>query len=308
MERLDVAIGRTIIYGDVFSFPMKTSEIHHFLIVETPVTLQEVAQRLETSAYLKSLLVHNMGYYALNKRAHLIDLRLEREQFAPQLMHKAIRYGRLLTYFPFIEMVAITGALAMHNPSEPNDDLDYILITRPGRVWLGWAFAIGLVHVMRLFKLEICPNYVLASDQLRQSKQDLYIAHEVAQMFPLCNIGLYNLMRSQNPWTDEYLANAQYPLQIVDIKPQNRAGILLKRSLEAILSTRLGNWLEAWEYQRKSRRFQQQAQQPTASAQIDQGHVKGHFNDYGYGVLAQYQAKLKEYDLLEQHELEAAGD
>lgn len=308
MEQLDLAIIRTIIYGDVFSFPMTAKEIHHFLISDGAVSFQDVEYRLKTSTYLQSYLVEDGGYHALIERDHLIELRIEREQFTQVLMNKAIRYGRLLNHFPFIEMVAITGALSMHNPSSANDDLDYILITKPGRVWLARAFAILLVYVLRLFKVEICPNYVLASDQLEQSRQDIYIAHEVVQMLPICNMEIYVSMRAKNPWTDNFLPNADAPIHKINIKPLNQVGTIVKRSLEAILSTQIGNWLEAWEYKRKSQRFQQQAQEPSASAQIDQGQVKGHFNDYGYGVLAKYQSKLEEFNLLEYNALETAGD
>jgi len=215
----------------------------------------------------------------------------------------------LLSYFPFVEFVGITGALSMRNPSAQVEDLDYIVVTRPGRVWLSRAIIILLVRLMRLRNIEICPNYVLASDQLVQTRQDLYIAHEIAQVLPLSNQNLYQQLRDQNRWVFEHLPNASSPFYQLWDNKDNRLGLILKRGVEGILSTPLGNWLEQWEYRRKARRFEQQAQAPTASAEIDRGHVKGHFNDYGHRVLAQYQAKLEEIGIADtSYSMQSAGD
>ena len=42
MQPLEAAILRTVLYADVFNFPMKLEEIHHFLISDDPVSLAEI--------------------------------------------------------------------------------------------------------------------------------------------------------------------------------------------------------------------------------------------------------------------------
>lgn len=308
MQRLDLAILHTLIYGDIFKFPMTDEEIHHFLIFDQPTPLKIVQSRLASSPELLPFIISDGTYYALASHPEYLDLRHEREDMMQSLSPRMVRYGRLLAYLPFVELIGITGALSMRNPSSANDDLDYIVITRPGRVWLARATIIILVRLMRLWNIEICPNYVLASDQLIQKRKDLYIAHEVAQMIPLSNEALYQEMREKNRWTNDYLPNARRPLNHIEVAPFNRAGKLLKSIAETVLSSPIGNWLERWEYRRKSRRFEEQAQSPNASAQIDTSHVKGHFNDYGTYVLAQYQERIQEFELAEEDSLEAVGD
>jgi hypothetical protein len=310
MHKLDIAILKTIIYGDVFHFSMTAQEIHHFLIHNMPVAYDTIINRLESSTDLEKHLCHNDQYYALRQRDNLLSLRIEREQMMTALSKQMTDYGRILSYFPFVELVGITGALAMRNPTSAVEDLDYLIITRPGRVWLARAFIILLVRLMRYRNIEICPNYVLASDQLIQSRQDLYIAHELSQLLPVTNNLLYQRFRDQNQWTAQHLPNAISPLYQLSDNKNSRLGLLLKRGIEVILSTRLGNWLEQWEYRRKAQRFEQQAQAPTAAAQIDTGHVKGHFNDYGHRVLAQYHAKLEEFGITDTYSypMQSAGD
>jgi hypothetical protein len=311
MDTLDTAILKTIIYGDVFHFPMTSQEIHHFLIHNKPVTYNTIVNRLQSSTELETYLCHNDSYYALKQHDNLLSMRIEREQMMQPLSKQVTYYGRILSYFPFVELVGITGALAMRNPASTVEDLDYIIITRPERVWLARAFIILLVRLIRLKYIEICPNYVLASNQLVQSRQDLYIAHEISQMLPLSNDNLYKRLRDQNQWATQHLPNALHPFHQVPQNDTSRLGMVLKRGIEVIFSTPLGNWLERWEYRRKAPRFEEQAQAPTAAAQIDTGHVKGHFNDYGYHVLEQYYAKLEELGIVDTtdiYKMQNAGD
>jgi len=310
MHKLDIAILKTIIYGDVFNFPMTAQEIHHFLIHDEPIDYQTIINHLESSIDLDQHLCHNEKYYALKQRDELFTLRSGRDKLMDTLSPQMIYYGRILSYFPFVEFVGITGALAMRNPSSTDEDLDYLVITRPGRVWLARALIILLVRLMRLRDIEICPNYVLASDQLIQSRQDLYIAHEITQILPLSNHNLYQKLREQNQWAIDHLPNALAPFYTLWDNKDNRLGLMLKHAVETLLSTPLGNWLEQWEYRRKAQRFEQQAQAPTASAEIDTGHVKGHFNDYGHQVLAKYYAKAAELGITDTtiYTMQSAGD
>lgn len=310
MHKLDIAILKTIIYGDVFNFPMTAQEIHHFLIHNESVSYQTIISHLESSSDLEQHLCNNGKFYTLKEREQLFALRLERDQMMDILSPQMTYYGRILSYFPFVEFVGITGALAMRNPSSTDEDLDYLVITRPGRVWLARAIIIILVRLMRLRHIEICPNYVLASDQLVQSRQDLYIAHEITQILPLSNHKLYQQLRDKNQWAIEHLPNALSPFYTLWDNKDSRLGLLLKRGIETILSTPLGDKLEQWEYRRKAQRFEQQAQAPTASAEIDTGHVKGHFNDYGHRVLAKYQAKAEELGIADTvpYTMQSAGD
>lgn len=309
MHEIDIAILKTIIYADVFHFPMTAQEIHHFLIHDKSIEFDVIQEQLESSKLLTDHLYTDGTYIALKQRRDILPLRHEREQVMLSLSHRVTYFGRILSYFPFVELVGVTGALAMRNPSSDNDDLDYLIVTRPGRVWLARAAIIFLVRLMRFRNIEICPNYVLASDKLVQSRQDLYIAHEIAQIIPLSNQDLYQQLRDHNLWTFDQLPNAKHALHELANLKQNKLGLAVKRVVERILLTPFGNWLEKWEYNRKAVRFQSQAEHPTAAAEIDESHVKGHFNDYGHRVLAQYQAKLEELDIKSyEYPLQSVGD
>ena len=302
MNSVEVAIMRTILYADVFNFPLTTHEIHRYLIHDTALSQSQITKTLENSSYLKQHLYCEKGYFCLQVRKEIIQIRQKREKVSQELWSDAIRYGKWLSRIPFVRMVALTGALAVRNPSDSDDDFDYLLITASGRVWLARAFAIILVRIVKMFGRELCPNYVLADDQLVQSRQDLYTAHEVAQMQPIYGSETYSQMLNQNPWVQDYLPNIITPSLLQD------SPYRLRKIAEWLLSGWVGDKIEQWEYRRKLERFSPKIVQPESSAEINQNSVKGHFQDHGQPVLQRYHELLIEYGLDEQQLQALAGD
>lgn len=298
---IESAILRTILYADVFSFPLTREELHRYLISEKPIAQSDIDKTILQSKKLQDNLHLEDKYICLKSHQDIISLRKEREQISRDLWRSAIQYGQLLSHIPFVRMVVLTGALAVRNPSSIHDDYDYLLVTKPGRVWLARAFAILLVRIVRLSGRELCPNYVLAEDGLAQSRQDLYMAHEVTQMRPIYGAIIYQKMIKENPWVENYLPNT-LPFDSVPDKPRR-----IRRLFEWVLSGWIGDKIEQWEYRRKLDKFTPEVNQAQSTAEINQNSVKGHFQDHGMPVLARYEELLYDYGLVEDTE-SLAGD
>jgi hypothetical protein len=297
---LQLAVLRTVLYGDVFSFALTDAEIHRYLISGSPATLDDVRTALAALCDADGPLCTEDGTYCLADRPELHALRRERERVSEGLMPPAERFGVWLARLPFIRLVALTGALAMHNAAGPDDDLDYLLVTTPGRVWLARAFSIVLVRLARMRGYIICPNYVLSETALAQERADLFIAHELAQMRPLYGVDVYRRMLDANPWMARYLANATEAIDAARMYQPGRLMALAKQASEWLLGGRPGDWLESWERRRKLRRFAVEMATPHHDARLDDDHVKGHFNDHGHRVLAAYYERLRAYDCAEE--------
>jgi hypothetical protein len=305
MKPLEEAILRTILYADVFNFPMTFEEIHHFLMYHQPVSAPQVEHTLATSAALQHVLCFDRGYVALMERPHLVAQRLERDQASATLWPLARHYGLWMARLPYVRMVAVTGALAVGNAAHTDDDLDYLIVTSANRVWLARALAVVLVRLAKRRGVTVCPNYVLSENAFEQKKKDLFIAHEIAQMIPVYGYELYTQFRTANAWVFAHLPNAQRAF--FDEDRGGRGWFLLKQVLEGVLRGTVGDALERWEYRRKLRRFEGDLHTPHSAAQLDEQHVKGHFNDYGYFVLRQYHERLQTYGL-DTVTLSATGD
>lgn len=296
LHGLDAAILRTVIYADVFDFPLTPRELVHFLIGDEPVDPAMVERALSAPTLMASLAQHG-GYVMLRGREHLAELRAGRRAAADTLWTHATSYGAWLSRLPFVRLVAVTGALAMHNPASASDDIDYLLVAAPGRVWLARMMAIGVVVVARrLSGITLCPNYVLSEAALVQDRRDLYIAHEVAQMVPLHGGEVYRRLRASNPWVHAHLPNAHGPFVAVPEVQLKGFWGWAKQFGEWVLAGPLGAALEEWEFRRKQARFAKKVQAASA-ARIDSDHVKGHFNDHGVRVLARYQMALENMGL-----------
>jgi hypothetical protein len=301
MQSLEAAILRTVLYAHLFRFPLSLSELHHFLIHDAPVDRPSLEAALRRLDGIGGLVEDTNGYILYRGERGLLTHRLEREALTNRLWPLAMTYGKWLARLPFTRMVALTGALSMHNPASDTDDLDYIIVTAPGRVWLARAFAIAIVRLARLRGVTVCPNYVLAETALLQERRDIFMAHEVAQMVPIYGRTVYDRFRQVNQWTHEQLPNAQGPFFGVDEYAPSGFWSMFKHGLEKLLGGRTSDWLENWEHQRKRRRFAAEMKRPYASAKLDAEQVKGHFNDHGHPVLQRYAELLRQHGL---HELD----
>lgn len=297
MNPLEAAILRTVLYADIFDFPLTVQEIHHFLIYPEAVSLYEVRRMLTTSDHLHRFLESAEGYVVYSGRSKLIETRLAREESSRRLWPDAIRCGQWLACLPFVRMVALTGALAVRNAADDDDDLDYILVTASGRVWIARAFAILLVRLGRLRGVEICPNFVLAESALTQTKRDIFMAHEVVQIVPLYGHDLYQKFRVANGWVKDHLANAEKPFYDEAEIRLHGLQASIKRLLEMLLGGLLGDRLEQWEYRRKMQRFAPEMQKQHSSARLDETQVKGHFDDHGHPAIQKYFQRLRECGL-----------
>ncbi|MDZ4766802.1 MAG: hypothetical protein SGI73_19865 [Chloroflexota bacterium] len=299
MNPIETAILKTVLYADVFNFPLNPRELHHFLIASDPISFEQVTHTLSTSARLAAVVERIDDYIVCVGRHDLIAIRAERERASEALWNTAVHYGVWLGRLPFVRMVALTGALSMRNASADDDDLDYVLVTATGRVWLARGFAVLLVKLARRRGVIVCPNYVLAETALAQEKRDLFIAHEVAQMIPLYGLPLHAEMRAANQWVLDHLPNTSAPFYPIDDARIGFGWRTLKRAAEWLLGGVFGNTLESWEQQRKIRRFARELETPNHAAKLDEQQVKGHFNDHGHPVMRRYQERLQHHGLSE---------
>ncbi len=292
---LERAILETLLYSDLFDYPLTPAEVVLYL-GGVCSTVEDVCACLRRTHYLNGRIIELDGYLALRGREALIARRLDRAATSDRLWRRAWRFVRVLRLLPFVRMIAITGALSMKN-SAAGDDIDVLIVTAPDRVWLTRAFAIALVYAGKLCGDTLCPNYVISERALTLDKHTLFVAHEFIQMVPAYGRDVYQRMCAANPWIQALLPNAMRSVPCEHDRQPGLIGYALKRSLEGLFSGRLGDWLEAWEMRRKLRKFQGKLGRPGGDAILDHDHVKGHFDDYGEPVMRLYAERVAQLEL-----------
>jgi hypothetical protein len=202
---LERAILLAVAYADIFDYPLTIAELHRYLIgaAATPAAIH-AALNHDHAPYP---LVSSDGYVVLRGREAIVATRRRRARVAARLWPQALRYGQVIAGLPFVRMVAVTGALAMDNV-DPGADIDFLIVTEPGRLWLCRALVVGLVRLAARRGDRLCPNYFLSERALALDEQTLYTAHELTQMVPIAGLATYYHMRRVNAWADAFLPNA----------------------------------------------------------------------------------------------------
>lgn len=307
VQALERAILRTVAYADVFDYPLTKGETHRYLI-GLEADASEVYGALTGRRLVPDRLVHREGLFSLPGREGIVELRRKRSVPAHRLWRWATDYGRSIAGLPFVRMVAVTGSLAANNV-DPEADVDYLIVTAPGRLWLCRALVIGLVRRAARRGIALCPNFLLAESALELRQRDLYTAWELAQMVPIAGLDTYRHLRRQNGWASAFLPNAKGPPLDPDpggngARPPDRSR--LSRVAEGILGTPPGGWLEEWEMTRKVHRFTREAATGDAHGALDadpdgvQGEAefsadwcKGHLGTHRREVMARYRVRLE---------------
>ncbi len=290
-DQLEIAILRTVLYSDVFDYPLTLDEVAYYL-------MDFRHRRDQVRAVLTNRLPECVAivedHVTLRGRENLVAKRRDRIRMSRKIWRRARLYSRLLGMMPFIRMVAVTGALAMDNCDE-NDDVDVLIVTAPARVWLARAFAVLVVRACKALPNTLCPNYVISEDALSLGHRTIYTAHEFVQMVPVYGFEVYRKMSAANAWAREILPNADGPIHW---EPEHKPGLLartLKGILERWLTGTFGDRIEAWEMRRKIRKFEAKGIAAAGSAVFDSHQAKGHLTDHGVRVSCEYGCRLREY-------------
>jgi len=233
------AVLKVICYYDVFNHPLTPAEIEKNLSIKVcPHFLSTTLSELVSMNLVSSF---NNYYFLHTKQKSIITSRLEKEKRAREFMRKSVFFTKLISSFPFVEGVCISGSLSK-GVMEPDGDVDYFIITKPQRLWLCRSFLI-LFKKLFLFNSHkyFCVNYFVDTNNLTIPDENLFTATEVSSLLPVVNHKLYQEFMAANPWVQNYFPNSglQHAGNCIQAKKNT-----IKRSLEFILDGSLGEFAD----------------------------------------------------------------
>lgn len=207
----------TVLYADIFDYPLTRTEIYTWLAGERRVSGKAVERMVQH--YLDSGdFIEKEGYIALAEKKGNIKKRLRCMPHAVKKMEHVYRAVSVLKKIPTVEYIGLTGALAMEN-AKKRDDIDICIITTKRCVWTTRFFATVMLDMLGMRRRrkdtnvadKICLNMFFSKGSLMLPKkeQDFYSAHEVLQMKPLWDRGsIYTTFLMKNSWVSKYLPHA----------------------------------------------------------------------------------------------------
>lgn len=278
VDSVERAILYAVSYADIYRYPLTVGEITRYL-VGVEATVEAVRGVLETLTRDEGPLLCQEGYVMLRGAEDLVALRHRREKIARQMWPRALSYGGAIARLPFVRMVAVTGALTMGNV-ESGDDIDYFIVTEPGRVWLARFMVIQMVvRPAERQGVEICPNYLIASDALVMEERDLFHAHELVQMVPIHGMGTYREFRAANEWALRFLPNATDAPRIEYVPEQLDRFSVPRKLSERLLRTPPGTWLDRREMVRMQAKLI--TENDGNEVEVTPNCCKGHIGSHG---------------------------
>lgn len=234
MFPLQSAVLRTLVYANIFHYPLTLKEIHRWLIISltksTPQpSLQKIQKTLQTLLQVKK----SYQYYYLKKYPSFIKIRQNHTHYSALKLKLAQKIANFLKKIPTIKAVLVTGNLAMKN-AKKEDDIDLLIISQKNSLWVTRLLLIVALEFAgrrrrprdRGVVNKICPNILLDETSLLLPLKDrnLFTAHELLQARPLFDKeNTYFQFISQNSWVRRILPNAyQSTINHLTIQPFNR--------------------------------------------------------------------------------------
>ena len=237
---------RTLLYYDIFSHPLKPEEIFIFL-PQNSVPKNEIIKLIkDLSTDSDSKFAECSGYVYVKPNEHYIEIRRKKEKCSRRMWRMARIMTHIIKRFPFVKAVFISGSLSK-NSSEEISDIDFMVVTKSGRLWVARTFLMIFKKIFLLNSYKyFCLNYFITEDNLEIKFKNVFTATEVAYIKSTFNTELMNEFVMANKWIKEYFPNYKFLdpyLHSAGFKVNNRKSIFQKL-LEIPFSGSWGNKLD----------------------------------------------------------------
>jgi hypothetical protein len=205
LQPLEKDIMKTMLYFDIFRYPLKADEVFHFL-QRNSVAPETVAKSLDELADRKVLFRYDQLFSLSNSGQDAVR-RLRGNQLADDIMPFATKQASLIASFPFVRAVMGSGSFSK-NYMDEKSDLDFFIVTSANSVWLVKTM---LAVYKRVFlgnsHKYFCTNYFLDEHHLEIDEKNLFTATELATLVPLYNGAMYRKLIEANQWLREFFPN-----------------------------------------------------------------------------------------------------
>ncbi|MEK7571115.1 MAG: nucleotidyltransferase domain-containing protein [Patescibacteria group bacterium] len=213
------AILRTVLYSDLFAFPLAKEELWKFLITRRPLSKKGFEKVLQDGI---PHVITKDGLYCLSGSEASLSKREEHRELFLQKMHAANTIAQKLSYIPTILFIGVSGSLAVGD-ARPQDDIDFFIITKKETLYSTRLIILSLLEAYGLRRRageqtapdKVCVNLLIDETHLHweKAKQNLYTAHEIAQVRPLFEReNIFRRFLAANDWIHTFLPNSTQEL------------------------------------------------------------------------------------------------
>ena len=294
MNYIQKVIVHTLIYSDIFDYPLTKEELWKYAVgVKNLLPLQKNDFLTELQKP-SSVYIYYQGFYVLKDRKRLISLRLTRQHIGHKKLSTGKRVTKLLSLIPTVRFIGVTGTLSMLNTDE-EDDIDFFIITQHNTIWISRLLMLAVLECIGKRRKrgetraqdKICVNLMIdeAALALPEIFRDIYTAHEVVQIQPLFDRNnTYAKFLHENVWVTNFLPNALS--QLKEARGAKREFVIFLFSCFLSLFNSIAKRLELWYMKKQS-----------TSEIITDTILAFYEGNTRRKVLREYEKKLKQYEI-----------
>ena len=239
--QLDEQILRTLLYFDIFNYPLKSGEVFNFLGIPA-LDKSIVTSRL--SSLTDQKIIFQFGeLFSLKNDNSLIDRRLKGNKEADKYLILARKKANFISKFPFVRAVLASGSLSKGYMDE-RSDLDFFIITASNRLWIARTLLVlyKVVFLANNHK-HFCVNYFVDEKHLEIEEKNLFTATELATVIPLYGSQQYENLQGVNSWLAEFFPN--YTQRSTSDVPPSKLS-WPKKVFEGLISMFFANTVETY--------------------------------------------------------------
>lgn len=294
---LRVHVLKTLLYYDIFNYPLKSKEVFHFLGTNS-ITEDDVRHTLDSLA--NEVLIYRFdNLYSLHPNESNIKRRVKGNSEAEKCLGIARKKAKLISKFPFVRGVLASGSLSKGYMDEKSD-IDFFIITAPRRLWIARTL---LVLYKRIFlggsHKHFCVNYFVDEDHLEIEEQNLFTATELATVLPLYGSEQYTKLIDTNGWLKGFFPNyIARPLE--NVSKANVTGF--KRILEGLINATFAVNIESYFRGLTMKRWKKLYENEYSKADFDIAFKskayasKNHPQHFQRKIMELYAEKLKHFN------------
>ena len=290
---------RTLLYYDIWSYPLTAKELYTFLPMNS-ITFDQFKDRLVKEIDGRDLHEHNGFYYVQGRTSAVVQDRQRRANHAKRMWYMARLAMHVIKRFPFVRAVFVSGDLSK-NATHATSDVDFFILTEPERLWIARSMLIVFKKVFLFNKKKFfCLNFFSTTNNLELKEQNIFLATEIATLKPLFNRVLFNQYLEANSWTRDYFPN--FDLAHISLPKTNERASVIQKLLEfpfrffnaGRLDEILMNKMERiWEKRYPEYNEETRKRIFKCTRQESRAYV----GDFESKILAQYEQRLKDFGI-----------
>lgn len=245
---------KTLGYFDLFQYPLTKDEIRNF---HADITTDAVIDS-ELEILINDKQVYRIDkFYSLHNVLALAQRRRRGNMLAVEQMKRATKVAKLLSAFPYVKGIAVSGSLSK-NFATDKTDIDFFIVTGANRLWIARTF----MHLYK--KLTFlsghqhwyCMNYYVDEAEPEIVEKNIFTAMEIITLVPMQGQSSLDNFTTGNSWVKNY-----FPVtaSVTASAPEIKRGPF-RKLIEKIFQSSLGDVTDKWLMGITERRWRKKAE------------------------------------------------